>query len=161
MQLPDDGKKFESNNYFAYEYMSNISILITCILVLAKLLVAPFHYVLLNSFISNAGYSLIWLPPHSTVQINNVPITATVDTLQLTIEIVTLLICGLLISYWAVKGGDSYFSSRAKKWRKLTTQQKIDAIKLLELSTKHNLELNEELVDKYVKSQNIKSFLLS
>jgi len=161
MQLPENYKKYESNIFFTYEKFSSNALIVTCVLVLAKLLVAPFQYVLPNSFISNAGYSFIWLPPLSTVRINNVPIIATVDTFQLAIEMVTILVCGLLVAYWGMVGGNTYFSTRAKKWRKLTNEQKIDAIKIIELASKHNLELNEELIDKYVKSQNIKSFLLS
>lgn len=100
------------------------TLLITAIAVLAKSMYVPFHYVVTNSFVSNAGYSFIFTPPASIIHFNSVNITPTVNTLQLGLELVIVLLIGFLIAHWARSNGNMYFSPKATQWQKLTAQEK-------------------------------------
>lgn len=161
MQVVDNGLSEEqAKAIFSKTDYSSHALLVTGIAVLAKLLYVPFQYVVTNSFVTNAGYGFLLTPPASTIHFNSVNLTATVNTLQLALEIVTILVVGLLVAKWFANYGNLHLSTKSKQWRKLTKQEKIDAIELLNVAQKNGKEITAELMDKHGVSSNLKSFLL-
>lgn len=161
MQVVDYGLSEEqAGAIFSKNDYSSHALLVTGIAIFAKLLFVPFHYVVTNSFVTNAGYGFFLTPPASTIHFNSVNLTATVNTLQLALEIVTILVVGLLVAKWFANFGNLHFSQKYKQWRKLTKQEKAEAIELLHVAQKNGKEITAELMDKHGISSNLKSFLL-
>ena len=145
---------------FRKQSMYSKTVLITALAVLAKSLYVPFHYVVTNSFVTNAGYSFIFSPPASTIHFNSINITPTVNTLQLLLEICIVMLIGFLVAHWAKTNGNMYSSTKAIQWRKLTKEEKIEALDILNLAQKNDKRITEELCDKHGISKNLKSFLI-
>lgn len=145
---------------FRKQSMYSKTVLITALAVLAKSLYVPFHYVVTNSFVTNAGYSFIFSPPASTIHFNSINITPTVNTLQLLLEICIVMLIGFLVAHWAKTNGSMYSSTKAIQWQKLTAQEKRDAIELLNASQKNEKPITEELCDKHGIKGNLKTFLI-
>jgi K+-sensing histidine kinase KdpD len=145
---------------FRKQSMYSKTVLLTALAVLAKSLYVPFHYVVTNSFVTNAGYSFIFTPPASTIHFNSVNISPTVNTFQLLLEICIVVLIGYLIAHWAKSNANMYFSPKAIQWQKLTAQEKKDAIELLNAAQKNDKKITEESCDKHGINSNLKAFLI-
>lgn len=160
MQVVDYGlSKEHAEALFSKNDYASHTLLVTGIAVLAKLLYAPFQYVVTNSFVTNAGYSFLFSPPTSSIHFSSVNLIATVNTLQLALEMLTILVVGLLIRQWFVNYGNVQLSPKAKQWSKLTKQEKAEAIELLSAAQKMEKEITSSMLERYDMSAKLKKFL--